>query len=166
MHVAQVKDFHEVGETVAWTFRSFCKMSLVKKASLIFCMFLCSFCAQGQDFGEPSFMKSVYFRGGSFFVDWEQSIGVQQFLDSIPNIHNYVITVHSHTDNVGGKEYNEWLSQMRSESVVEELLINEKVKEEFIEIKDFGLFNPIYNNSTWEGRRKNRRVDIILWLAI
>mgnify|MGYP003740816803 FL=1 len=91
---------------------------------------------------------------------------MQQFLDSIPNIHNYVITVHSHTDNVGGKEYNEWLSQMRSESVVEELLTNEKVKEEFIEIKDFGLFNPIYDNSTWEGRRKNRRVDIILWLAI
>lgn len=138
----------------------------MKKLVFIFFLVGNSLWVYGQDFGEPSFLKSVYFRGGSFFVEWEQSLQVQQFLDSIPNIHNYVITVHSHTDNVGGKEYNEWLSQMRSESVVEELLTNEKVKEEFIEIKDFGLFNPIYDNSTWEGRRKNRRVDIILWLAI
>lgn len=119
-----------------------------------------------QGFGEPSAIRSVYFRGGSYNVDRAQSTELQQFLDSIPNIHNYVITVHSHTDNVGGKEYNEWLSEMRSEMVIEELILNEKVKKEVIEKKDFGLFNPIFDNSTWEGRRKNRRVDIILWLAI
>ena len=119
-----------------------------------------------QGFGEPSAIRSVYFRGGSYYVDRAQSTELQHFLDSIPNIHNYVITVHSHTDNVGGKEYNEWLSEMRSESVIEELILNEKVKKEVIEKKDFGLFNPIFDNSTWEGRRKNRRVDIILWLAI
>jgi outer membrane protein OmpA-like peptidoglycan-associated protein len=67
---------------------------------------------------------------------------------------------------VGGKEYNEWLSKMRGESVVDKLISNDKVKPESIEIRDFGLFNPIYDNSTREGRRKNRRVDIILWLAI
>lgn len=146
--------------------RCFCKLPIVKKLSIILFIFLASTGMKAQDFGEPSFIRSVYFGGGSFFVEWDQSEQLQHFLDSIPNIHNYIITVHSHTDNVGGKEYNQWLSQMRSESVVEELLMNEKVKEETIEIKDFGLFNPIYDNSTWEGRRKNRRVDIILWLAI
>ncbi len=119
-----------------------------------------------QDFGEPSHVQSIYFGGGSFYVSKRQSEQLQHFLDSIPNIHNFVITVHSHTDNIGGKEYNEWLSEMRSESVIDELLLNKKVKKEVIEIKDFGLFNPIYDNSTWEGRRKNRRVDIIFWLAI
>lgn len=119
-----------------------------------------------QNFGEPSAIRSIYFRGGSYYVDREQTKELGQFLDSIPNLHNFIITVHSHTDNVGGKEYNEWLSEMRSESVVEKLISNERVKPEVIEIKDFGLFNPIYDNSTWEGRRKNRRVDIILWLAI
>ena len=118
-----------------------------------------------QNFGEPSAIRSIYFRGGSYYVDREQTQELQHFLDSIPNLHNFLITVHSHTDNVGGQEYNEWLSQMRSESVIEKLISNEKVKPEVIEIKDFGLFNPIYDNSTWEGRRKNRRVDIILWLA-
>lgn len=122
--------------------------------------------AIAQNFGEPSAIRSIYFRGGSYYVDREQTEALQHFLDSIPNLHNFLITVHSHTDNVGGEEFNEWLSEMRSESVVEKLISNERVKPELIEIKDFGLFNPIYDNSTWEGRRKNRRVDIILWLAI
>lgn len=130
-------------------------------------LMLCSVTlSQAQGFGEPSFVRSVYFGGGSFYVDYEQMEKVQHFLDSVPNLHNYVITVHSHTDNIGGSEYNEWLSEMRSESVIEVLIENEKLERDMIEIKDFGLFNPVYDNSTWYGRRKNRRVDIILWLAI
>ena len=139
----------------------------MRKLALSLVMFLSiSGIGLAQNFGEPSAIKSIFFRGGSYYVDREQSAQLQQFLDSIPNLHNYLITVHSHTDNVGGKEYNERLSKMRSESVIEKLILNERVKPEVIEIKDFGLFNPIYDNSTWEGRRMNRRVDIILWLAI
>lgn len=139
----------------------------MRKFALCFIFLLSiSAIALAQNFGEPSAIRSIYFRGGSYYVDREQTKELQHFLDSIPNLHNFLITVHSHTDNVGGKEYNEWLSEMRSESVVEKLISNERVKPEVIEIKDFGLFNPIYDNSTWEGRRKNRRVDIILWLAI
>lgn len=138
----------------------------MRKFALCFVLLLSSAMAIAQNFGEPSAIRSIYFRGGSYYVDREQTEALQHFLDSIPNLHNFLITVHSHTDNVGGKEFNEWLSEMRSESVVEKLISNERVKPELIEIKDFGLFNPIYDNSTWEGRRKNRRVDIILWLAI
>ena len=125
-----------------------------------------TFSSQAQGFGEPSYVKSVYFRGGSFYIDPYQTTELSQFVDSIPNIQNFIITVHSHTDNVGGKEYNEWLSEMRSDSVIELLLESSKVEEGVIEKKDFGLFNPVYDNSTWEGRRRNRRVDVIFWLAI
>ena len=45
-------------------------------------------------------------------------------------------------------------------------LENKGIKKESIEIKDFGLFNPTYDNSTNYGRRMNRRVDIIFWLTI
>lgn len=131
---------------------------------------LCMLCSvtfsRAQDFGEPSFIKSIYFGGGSYFIDFEQSQKIQDFLDSVPNLHNFIITIHSHTDNVGGAEYNEWLSEMRSESVIEVLIENEELERDLIEIKDFGLFNPVYDNSSWYGRRMNRRVDIILWLAI
>jgi len=122
--------------------------------------------SKAQKFGEPSHVQSIYFGGGSYYVSNRQSKQLKHFLDSISNVHNYVITVHSHTDNRGGKEYNKWLSMMRSEMVIEELIQHHKVKKEVIEVKDFGLFNPIHDNTTWEGRRRNRRVDIIFWLAI
>ncbi|MEC7755548.1 MULTISPECIES: OmpA family protein [Roseivirga] len=124
------------------------------------------FSVNAQTFGEPSAIRSIYFGGGSARVDIRQANQLKSFLDSIPNIHDYFITVHSHTDNIGGKEYNERLSKMRSQSVIDLMLKLEKIKKEMIEVRDFGLYNPVYDNSTWEGRMKNRRVDVILWLVI
>ena len=136
------------------------------RLGLILFFLVSAFWSSAQQQGEPSFIKSIFFRGGSAYVSFQQSQDLVNFLDSIPNLQDYLITIHSHTDPRGGVEYNEILSQMRSESVIEELKLNEKIIEDVIEIKDFGLFNPVYDNSTWYGRRMNRRVDIILWLAI
>lgn len=107
-------------------------------------------------------LKSIYFGGGSYYIDEIQFQDLKQLVDSIPGIKEYTITVHSHTDNIGGAAYNEWLSQMRSESAIEKLLLLDFENNQ-IEIKDFGQFNPIYDNRTWEGRLRNRRVDIIFW---
>lgn len=115
-----------------------------------------------QEQSQGYILKSIYFGGGSYYVDDYQLEDLYHLIDSIPDIRNYTITIHSHTDNIGGAEYNEWLSNMRSESVIAELLGIE-FKANQIEIKDFGQFNPVYDNSTWEGRLKNRRVDIIFW---
>lgn len=113
---------------------------------------------------EPSqyIKKSIYFPGGSFYIDEFQIEELHNFIDSIPNLDHYDITIHSHTDNIGGKRYNQWLSEMRSESAIFEL-VNRHVKREAIEIKDFGQFNPLYDNNTAHGRALNRRVDIIFW---
>jgi outer membrane protein OmpA-like peptidoglycan-associated protein len=115
-----------------------------------------------QDQVQGYILKSIYFDGGSYYVDDYQLQGLYNLIDSIPGIRNYTITIHSHTDNIGGAAYNEWLSTMRSETVIAELL-NIEFKANQIEIKDFGQFNPVYDNSTWDGRRLNRRVDIIFW---
>ena len=110
---------------------------------------------------DPQSIKSIYFGGGSYYIDYQQIVELQEFLNSVPQIQTYYMTIHSHTDNIGGVEFNKRLSQMRSTSVVNELIQN-GIQSEMIEIKDFGLHNPVYDNSTWEGRIRNRRVDIIL----
>ncbi|MFK7952248.1 MAG: OmpA family protein, partial [Ekhidna sp.] len=66
-------------------------------------------------------LKSIYFGGGSFTADEYQVQELYDLVDSIPEIKHYTITVHSHTDNIGGAAYNEWLSNMRSETVIAEL---------------------------------------------
>ncbi|MEM9858694.1 MAG: OmpA family protein [Bacteroidota bacterium] len=107
-------------------------------------------------------LKSIYFGGGSYYVDRVQIQELYEFIDKVPSLQDYEIIIFSHTDNIGGKEYNEWLSKMRSEAVKNEL-INKGIESELIEIRDFGLKNPLYTNYSWQGRRMNRRVDVILW---
>jgi len=114
---------------------------------------------------EPKYHMSIYFGGGSNYISENQRSDIKTFLELINNIEQYNITIHSYTDNIGGEEFNRWLSKMRSQSTIEQLLLN-KISHEMIEIKDFGLHNPVYDNSTWEGKLKNRRVDILLWPLI
>ena len=110
---------------------------------------------------EETLRKSVYFGGGSYSISQDQITEIKEFFDSVDNIKNYQITISGHTDNIGGKEYNEWLSHMRSQ-MVKENIIKLDVPEELIFIKKFGQDNPLYDNEKHEGRLRNRRVDIIL----
>ena len=111
---------------------------------------------------EPSYyIFSIYFGGGSHYIDSQQEQEFYDWLESIPGIENHEISVHSHTDDIGGKQYNAWLSQMRSESALTRL-VNKGILREVISIEDFGELNPVYDNSTWEGKLKNRRVDVII----
>ncbi len=106
--------------------------------------------------------KSIYFDGGSYYIDQYQARELSRWIDSIPNLlDKYQIQLISHTDPIGGKQFNEWLSQMRSGAVYD-LLIEKNIPQELISIRDWGLENPVYSNDTWEGRIMNRRVDVIL----
>ena len=106
--------------------------------------------------------KSIYFDGGSWYIDRYQQQELMRWIDSIPNLlDKYQIQLISHTDPIGGKQYNEWLSQMRSGAVLD-LLVLQNIPPEKISVRDWGLENPVYSNDTWEGRIMNRRVDVIL----
>lgn len=74
--------------------------------------------------------------------------------------------IAGHTDNVplkkGGRFKNNWhLSTARAVSVVE-LMIDKGVPPERLAAVGFGEFDPIESNDTPEGKKKNRRLEIIL----
>lgn len=112
-------------------------------------------------FSQQSLVKSVYFGGGSYYIDQVQVEEIREFIQSIPNIEHYQIMVSSHTDNIGSMEYNRRLSKMRSRSVMYQLQQN-NISPEKILIQDNGEENPYFDNTTLKGRLSNRRVDIIL----
>lgn len=106
-------------------------------------------------------LKSIYFGGGSYYVTPGQAEELGDFILNVEDLEHYQVIIFSHTDNIGGKEYNEWLSKMRSHAV-REVLMKIPVSENQIEIRDFGQENPLYSNKQSLGRRANRRVDVIL----
>ncbi|MEZ4775939.1 MAG: OmpA family protein [Bacteroidia bacterium] len=107
------------------------------------------------------YIKSVFFGGGSAYIDPEQAAEIKAFIQSVPDLDNYQISISSHTDNIGGAEYNQWLSEKRSDVVTYELGQNQIPPERIGRI-DNGQHNPHYDNRTLNGRMANRRVDIIL----
>ena len=104
---------------------------------------------------------SIFFRGGSYYVDDTEKEKVRDFL-SKDILRNLEIHIHSHTDNIGGEKFNEWLPKTRSKSALE-FLTEDGVPTNKLFIKDHGLEDPNFDNSTWDGRLKNRRVDVVLW---
>ena len=65
--------------------------------------------------------------------------------------------VEGHTDNQGSLEHNKELSQRRAQSVVR-FLTGRGLDAKRLEAKGYGPTKPIADNSTKEGRAKNRRV--------
>jgi outer membrane protein OmpA-like peptidoglycan-associated protein len=104
-------------------------------------------------------VKSIYFGGGSYHVDQNQAQQLSDLVNSLNNLEYYEINIMSHTDPIGGRQFNEYLSKMRSQSAIN-LLKALDIPQEKIRFKDFAFDAPAYDNNTWEGRARNRRVDI------
>jgi len=132
------------------------------KNLILIVFLLSSFVAFAQS-EQEGLRRSIYFGGGSYYIDEEQTAMLSDWLDSIPNLlDKYQIQLISHTDPIGGKEFNDWLSKMRSNSVYE-ILIMKDIPDHVINIKDWGLENPVFNNQSRRGMWMNRRVDVILF---
>lgn len=103
--------------------------------------------------------------GVNFHTDSDRLTGeAQQSLDSIASSLSECVTapvsISAHTDSDGSDSYNQDLSRRRAASVVE-YLIGQGVDSDRMSATAFGESQPIASNATAEGKRKNRRVELI-----
>ncbi len=80
---------------------------------------------------------------------------------SLRDYPNTTVDVLGHTDNTGTAAYNQNLSSRRANAVAS-VLINAGVRSSRIRSFGRGEAEPISSNLTSEGRRQNRRVEIII----
>lgn len=71
------------------------------------------------------------------------------------------VKISGHTDNVGSNEHNLTLSKKRAD-VVAEFLVSNGVDITRVETFGFGNTKPLAPNTTDEGRKKNRRVELLI----
>ena len=83
---------------------------------------------------------------------------LKSFLNAYPERKIHVI---GHTDNVGETSDNEWIGMQRAKNAMQ-YLIAEGISENRILPLSKGEAEPITSNTTNEGRRQNRRVEIII----
>lgn len=71
------------------------------------------------------------------------------------------LEITGHTDITGTREYNLRLGRDRANSL-KNMFVKEGIKATRIEVKSQGPDNPIADNTTEEGKAKNRRAEIII----
>lgn len=81
--------------------------------------------------------------------------------DYLKNNPSVKLKVVGHTDNVGEVKANQTLSVNRANSVVKELVGFHKIEAARLVAEGMGASKPITDNSTAEGKAKNRRVEFI-----
>ena len=67
--------------------------------------------------------------------------------------------VEGHTDNVGGGDYNQKLSDARAASV-RNWLVPHGIEAARLTSKGYGKSSPVADNSSDLGRARNRRVEL------
>jgi outer membrane protein OmpA-like peptidoglycan-associated protein len=74
-----------------------------------------------------------------------------------------VFVVAGYTDSVGHEEYNYELGQRRATSVAGYLVGGKGLDPTQVRVISYGASKPVDNNGTSSGRRKNRRVEILVF---
>ena len=72
-----------------------------------------------------------------------------------------MMRVTGHTDNTGGEQYNQRLSEDRAQSVASNLM-SQGVDGNRLYIQGSGETMPIADNNTSSGRASNRRVELYI----
>jgi chemotaxis protein MotB len=108
--------------------------------------------------------QDVLFPSGSAALSREGELSLMEVAVILRQFPDRRFMVAGHTDNQPVKENykDNWeLSMGRALSVVR-FMVEAKMKPENIVAAGYGEFDPIAKNATPEGRRENRRIEIIL----
>lgn len=108
-----------------------------------------------------TFESGILFNTGKSDLSGESKQALTEFANSLKNNPETDVTIIGHTDNTGSREINERLSLERAESV-EKFLQNNGISTERTTERGMAYDEPVADNSTAEGRRQNRRVEVYI----
>jgi outer membrane protein OmpA-like peptidoglycan-associated protein len=106
-------------------------------------------------------MADVLFDTGKYNLRPEARERLARLSGIVASHPGLVLQVEGHTDIVGSDEFNQKLSEQRAEAV-RDYLIQQGLDQQTITAVGLGKTMPIADNTTAEGRQKNRRVEIIV----
>jgi outer membrane protein OmpA-like peptidoglycan-associated protein len=102
--------------------------------------------------------NAIYFRTGSAELDSASEPLLDTGADIAKRCPSVSFDVEGHTDNVGGRRYNQGLSERRAQAVVD-YLARKGVGASRIHAAGYGETRPVAPNASEAGRAKNRRIE-------
>jgi hypothetical protein len=105
--------------------------------------------------------RSIYFETAGYLLNDAANNALQALADSVQNFKAYSIVINGYTDNVGSDTYNQKLAGRRVSSA-KQYLIGMGIDSTLISSAAFGELSPLGDNTTDDGKRMNRRIDILI----
>ena len=109
-------------------------------------------------------MPEILFESGKAVLNKKSYLMLDSFCKKI--ISNIVdsVVIEGHTDSIGSVVSNSTLSNERAKSVTNYFTSNCKMAQIFFITRGWGVAKPIADNKTSNGRQKNRRVEVLLYI--
>jgi outer membrane protein OmpA-like peptidoglycan-associated protein len=106
-------------------------------------------------------MGDVLFDTGKSDLRSDAREALSRLTGIVLNYPSLRLNIEGHTDSTGGADLNQSLSEKRASSV-RDYLIGQGLDARSLAAQGFGMNDPVADNSTSEGRQKNRRVEIVV----
>ncbi len=108
--------------------------------------------------GQSIVLKNIFFDFDKASLRSESMNELNQLVKLLTDNPTLKIELGSHTDSKGSDEYNQKLSQSRSQSVVSYLITKQILADRLVP-KGYGETVPVATNETEAGRQENRRTE-------
>ena len=106
----------------------------------------------------------IHFNSASSEMSSQSSKALDKIVELVLHKSHSEIFVRGYTDSLGDDNLNKRLSRYRAD-IVKSYLVNKGISKSRIKAIGLGSQNPIADNTTPEGRSKNRRVEINVKLS-
>lgn len=108
--------------------------------------------------------EQVYFGINRSILTKDDEAKLDEALQKINGMKNYIVEVEGYADRTGDKTYNRELSRRRADAVVHYLAVEHNIPLRAIRTVGAGADFPDADNKTRAARKENRRVDIKIYM--
>lgn len=106
-------------------------------------------------------MGDVLFATGKADLNTDAKIALAKLSGIVLNYPALRLAIGGYTDSTGTADFNMKLSQARADSVLG-YLVSQGLDASVLSAQGYGINEPVADNSTAQGRQKNRRVEIVV----
>ena len=121
--------------------------------------------ANGLEAVKVTFDSGILFATNKADLNATSKASLTQFAEVLKENRDMDIAIIGHTDNTGSDAINNPLSKNRAQSVSKFLKSQGVASSQIKTIDGQGSTNPVADNSTAEGRKQNRRVEVYMYAS-
>ncbi len=110
-------------------------------------------------------MGDVLFATGKAELNPQAQLALAKLTGIVLNYPSLRLAIGGYTDSTGTADFNQTLSQNRA-NAVSAFLVSQGLDPSTLTAQGYGPANPVADNTTSQGRQKNRRVEIVISGAV